>query len=173
MSGPHEPRKSMYERPSTSSMRAPTALATKNGVPPTPRNARTGLFTPPGISRWAEWKSDSERVMAPFASARRAGDGELDGQEVAARRVPGERIGGDGPARQHRDHHVHRVRIRGLAAHQGIALVGLREVRPGVDVRVIDGRHAVPFRFAAADGEQIARVDVVRGPSVARMPGRI
>ena len=47
-------------------MRAPEARATKKGVPPTPRNARTGLFTPPGISRWADWKSDSDRVMASF-----------------------------------------------------------------------------------------------------------
>src|SRR2546426_977840 len=53
MSGPHEPRKSRYERPSTSQIRAPSPRATKNGSPPTPRKARTGLFTPPGMSRVA------------------------------------------------------------------------------------------------------------------------
>src|SRR2546422_4478687 len=39
----------MYSLPSTSQTYAPLALLTKNGCPPTARNARTGEFTPPGI----------------------------------------------------------------------------------------------------------------------------
>src|SRR2546427_12566807 len=39
----------MYSLPSTSQTQAPLALLTKNGCPPTARNARTGEFTPPGI----------------------------------------------------------------------------------------------------------------------------
>src|SRR5437763_16378343 len=50
----------MYVRPSTSFIVAPCALAMKRGVPPTPRNARTGEFTPPGINSTARAKSSSE-----------------------------------------------------------------------------------------------------------------
>src|SRR5256885_6915239 len=39
----------MYPLPSTSHTCAPLALLTKNGCPPTARNARTGEFTPPGM----------------------------------------------------------------------------------------------------------------------------
>src|SRR5215471_15550801 len=39
----------MYSRPSASVIVAPFADWMKSGVPPTPRNARTGLFTPPGM----------------------------------------------------------------------------------------------------------------------------
>src|SRR5450755_2624669 len=40
----------MYSLPSTSNIREPCPRAIKGGVPPTPRNARTGEFTPPGIN---------------------------------------------------------------------------------------------------------------------------
>src|SRR5262249_25315105 len=40
----------MYSRESASVIVAPLALLMKRGVPPTPRNARTGLLTPPGIT---------------------------------------------------------------------------------------------------------------------------
>jgi hypothetical protein len=43
-------------------MVAPEALLIKRGVPPTPRNARTGEFTPPGINSNARAKSASDRV---------------------------------------------------------------------------------------------------------------
>ena len=33
------------------------------GVPPTPRKARTGELTPPGMMAWARAKADSERVV--------------------------------------------------------------------------------------------------------------
>src|SRR4051812_33035503 len=39
----------MYSFPSTSYTRAPCARWAKNGSPPTPRKARTGELTPPGI----------------------------------------------------------------------------------------------------------------------------
>ena len=42
---------------------APCAEATKNGVPPTERNERTGEFTPPGITACARAKSSSLRLM--------------------------------------------------------------------------------------------------------------
>src|SRR5687768_6320597 len=54
----------MYRRPSTSVTYAPCPLATKYGVPPTERKARTGEFTPPGMTREARSKSSSF-VTAP------------------------------------------------------------------------------------------------------------
>jgi len=39
------------------------ARLTKNGSPPTPRNARTGEFTPPGINSSACAKSSCERFV--------------------------------------------------------------------------------------------------------------
>src|SRR5260221_9651074 len=38
-------------------MYGPWARAMKRGVPPTARNARTGEFTPPGMTFWARSKS--------------------------------------------------------------------------------------------------------------------
>src|SRR3990170_3655268 len=46
-------------------IRAPSARATKKGEPPTPRKARTGLLTPPGITRCA--LSNSLSDFAPAA----------------------------------------------------------------------------------------------------------
>src|ERR1700679_2968436 len=46
--------------PSTSHTCAPLALLTKNGLPPTARNARTGELTPPGINFSASAKSLSD-----------------------------------------------------------------------------------------------------------------
>jgi hypothetical protein len=43
----------MYVRPSTSVSVASFALLIKRGVPPTPRKARTGELTPPGINSTA------------------------------------------------------------------------------------------------------------------------
>src|SRR5512137_833909 len=42
----------MYRLPSTSTSQAPLPSEKKIGVPPTARNARTGEFTPPGMTRW-------------------------------------------------------------------------------------------------------------------------
>jgi hypothetical protein len=39
----------MNRLPSCAVTQAPAALAKNTGSPPTPRNARTGEFTPPGM----------------------------------------------------------------------------------------------------------------------------
>src|SRR6058998_913843 len=51
----------MYSFPSTSQTRAPSERATKNGAPPTLRNARTGELTPPGMRSCARVKSSDDR----------------------------------------------------------------------------------------------------------------
>src|SRR5579863_1175060 len=58
----------MYSLPSMSYSREPCPRAMNGGVPPTPRNARTGEFTPPGISFWAQANnsSDRERFIHPL-----------------------------------------------------------------------------------------------------------
>src|SRR3954465_3753343 len=58
--GPQKPTQSTYVRPSTSVNVAPEADSIKRGVPPTPRNARTGEFTPPGINSTARANNSSE-----------------------------------------------------------------------------------------------------------------
>jgi len=50
----------MYEFPSASVTRLPLARTMKRGTPPTARQARTGLFTPPGICAHASPKSFSD-----------------------------------------------------------------------------------------------------------------
>src|SRR4029450_4506488 len=150
-------------------MRAPAARATKKGVPPTPRKARTGLVTPPGIRRWADEKSELDRLMT---GSRLAGGGrnrEADGQEVAAGRVPGEGIGAVDPPAHHRYHHVDCVGIRGLAVDERVALVGLGEIGTGVDVRVVDGRDPKALSLTTPDRQQVARVDGVRCAGIAAM----
>src|SRR5437870_3438759 len=51
----------MYSLPSTSQIFAPSPRATKNGAPPTLRNARTGELTPPGMRSCARVKSSDDR----------------------------------------------------------------------------------------------------------------
>jgi len=54
--------------PSTSQTFEPEAFPTKNGDEPTEPNARTGLFTPPGMRFFAFMKSSRERfcfIRAP------------------------------------------------------------------------------------------------------------
>src|SRR5207237_5509272 len=48
-------------RPSIVPIRDPSARSTKKGSPPTPRKARTGEFTPPGIRVCAILKRSEER----------------------------------------------------------------------------------------------------------------
>src|SRR5439155_23606477 len=57
----------MYSLPSTSQTRAPLAFSTKNGCPPTARNARTGELTPPGMNfnASANNASDLAREIMP------------------------------------------------------------------------------------------------------------
>src|SRR5436190_14708388 len=49
-------------------MVAPRADLMKRGVPPTPRNARTGEFTPPGMSSIALVNSSSDRMCCRIAN---------------------------------------------------------------------------------------------------------
>ena len=58
--GPHEQTRSTYSLPSTSVSRAPAAERMKRGVPPTAEKARTGEFTPPGVTRRARSMSALE-----------------------------------------------------------------------------------------------------------------
>src|SRR5690606_33736655 len=60
----------MYSRPSTSYSRHPSPRLTKEGFPPTARNARTGEFTPPGMISQARENHSAEVVMG---SMRRRG----------------------------------------------------------------------------------------------------
>src|SRR6266498_2416998 len=50
----------MYWRLSASKMREPSAISMNGGVLPTALKARTGEFTPPGMTSWARWKRASE-----------------------------------------------------------------------------------------------------------------
>jgi hypothetical protein len=59
MIGPQLQTRSTYSRPSTSVRYGPVPLAMKRGVPPTAWKARTGLFTPPGITACARSNSAS------------------------------------------------------------------------------------------------------------------
>src|SRR5438270_13903098 len=62
MSGPHEPTYSMYSLASKSQRYAPTPRTMIGGSPPTDLNARTGEFTPPGITFSARCWALRERV---------------------------------------------------------------------------------------------------------------
>src|SRR5439155_13331804 len=99
----------MYVRPSTSVRRAPAARATKKGVPPTARNARTGEFTPPGSTAFARSKSSCERLTS----------GERPEVVVLARREsrPYEAPGLRPAALVHVCHAVHVVRLPRHAPH--------------------------------------------------------
>src|SRR5258707_8006024 len=103
-------------------MRAPLPWATKNGSPPTPPNARTGLFTPPGITRPAASKRLLESRMSglpaqraqprPLPQSARAEEGalepapaigaHLDSHEIPLAIAPAEAGAGVRPAVYHR-----------------------------------------------------------------------
>src|SRR2546422_4270578 len=111
-------------------MRAPEARSTKKGRPPTPRKARTGLLTPPGMTRCAAANSASDRFMGLPSSRGASLRGgscpklpELDRQEVAPLAIPAKGSGRCDPAAHDRHDHVRRVRIRGLAAEERVAFV--------------------------------------------------
>ena len=89
---PRSRRSRCTMRPSTSRMRAPSPRAMNSGSPPTPRNARTGLFTPPGMTRLgrAHELAASASSRAP-GGARVHGTRHLDREEVALGAVPPER----------------------------------------------------------------------------------
>src|ERR1035437_4313913 len=58
IAGPQVQTKSISSRSSAVVSVAPRALLTKNGAPPTERNARTGELTPPGMS----WRARAKRL---------------------------------------------------------------------------------------------------------------
>ncbi len=69
ISGPHDCTQSSSVRPSAVSIVAPWPRSTKNGSSsPTPRIARTGEFTPPGITFFA--RCQSGEVISPVPTAR-------------------------------------------------------------------------------------------------------
>ena len=64
--------------------REPSPRTMKRGVPPTPRNARTGEFTPPGTNSWPRANNASDRaVFIPFLHL-------LSGVKRHSRRFPSE-----------------------------------------------------------------------------------
>src|SRR5579872_1770791 len=70
ISGPQEPRYSMYSLPSASQMREPSPRTIKGGSPPTARKARTGESTPPGITASARFCSLRDcSVLRPTLSS--------------------------------------------------------------------------------------------------------
>ena len=66
--GPHEQIRSTYSLPSTSVSHAPCADRMKRGVPPTALKARTGEFTPPGVTVRARSKSAADAVVEAVRS---------------------------------------------------------------------------------------------------------
>src|SRR5215216_3889081 len=67
----------MYSLPSASQIRAPSPRAATIGSPPTPRNARTGEFTPPGNSSRARAITSADRTLSPVTADRHLLDGKL------------------------------------------------------------------------------------------------
>mmetsp|Transcript_4290 Transcript_4290/g.7525 ORF Transcript_4290/g.7525 Transcript_4290/m.7525 type:complete len:113 (-) Transcript_4290:16-354(-) len=74
----------MYSFPSTSNDLLPLTRSKTIGFPPTDLNARTGEFTPPGISDFAALKISSDFVVMSL-------DGET-GEERVARMMRGDRL---------------------------------------------------------------------------------
>src|SRR6267143_4724941 len=80
----------MYSFPSTSHRSAPWPRAKKGGSPPTALKARTGEFTPPGMSRRA--LSNRLREMTPMGSAAEEARrllGEIGDDQVGPRAADG------------------------------------------------------------------------------------
>src|SRR5512134_2176031 len=102
-----------------------------SGAPPTARKARTGLLTPPGITRAAASVRRLDSLMQ-----------ELLGYEVATTGIPAERGHRVHDTADHRGDDVDGAGIGGLAAHDGLATVGFGEVGAGIDVGVVDHRDA-------------------------------
>src|SRR5215813_10253959 len=66
---------------------APRARWRKRGVPPTAAHARTGLFTPPGITRHASAKSRSESCATSRNPDTRPAQGQAE-KNVTADEIP-------------------------------------------------------------------------------------
>jgi len=76
--------------PSTSRTEEPFALSMKSGVPPTDRNARTGEFTPPGMSPFAIVNSLPEVVVFSLPKGVRL----LPGVTVLSEKIPNDTSAG-------------------------------------------------------------------------------
>ena len=76
IAGPHDPTRSTYSLPSASVTYGPLPETMKRGVPPTAPNARTGEFTPPGVTAWpranhsALWEISSCVTRSPYDGLR-------------------------------------------------------------------------------------------------------
>src|SRR5687768_12438624 len=101
----------MYLLPSTSVSVAPWARSTKNGVPPTAWNARTGLSTPPGriCEAWANSCCDFGVLYAGIGDSAPAARLRLE----RARGFPGvvgdDDVGAGAPYGRQRLHHDSRL----------------------------------------------------------------
>ena len=140
----------------------PHRAAMNGGAPPTARNARTGLLTPPGNHAGvaaSRRRLDSPGIVGQAPRATKSRRSRPTGRRPSPRPAPATTevttyIGG---------------RIGRLARRPAPAAVGFGEVRAGVDVRVIDHRHAEALALEIADTQEILGVDVVRGARVTRI----
>src|SRR5690606_37742794 len=112
----------MYSRPSTSTSREPAPRSTKNGSPPTARNARTGEFTPPGINCFAR---AYRRALSVPTSTSDTADHFSDQVVFFRIRDPGahEPAGLEPRAAVQMDHAVHVVRLPRRPADRHAVLV--------------------------------------------------
>src|SRR6266852_3740898 len=137
----------MYSRPSSSIKRAPRPSRKNTGVPPTARNARTGEFTPPGMSLCERSKSARLRSYMLVSGCGRS--------EQASERLRGRaHLGGA----EERGDHRHHVRARGDRAADG-DVVCTRLGGPGREARIVVARDAddcVAKRRARAAHVEIA-----------------
>src|SRR5882672_496583 len=86
----------MYSRPSSSTRRAPRPSRKNTGVPPTARKARTGEFTPPGMSSRERSKSARLRSYMGCRILEKVGEGARRGAHIGCleyRRDHGEHVG--------------------------------------------------------------------------------
>src|SRR5881397_1475559 len=92
----------MYLLPLASQKYAPSARWMKRGVPPTARKARTGEFTPPGIS--ARARSNRTALRSVFGVMRGEVEGLGRGRGVLVVGFPGFGLGPEQPVGHHVAH---------------------------------------------------------------------
>src|SRR5690625_2579686 len=85
--GPQDPTRSTNSRPSASCSMAPEAEVMNGGVPPTLPKARTGEFTPEGVTCWARVNrsDEAEWVMGGLLRIGGSSDGGREGAGNRAR----------------------------------------------------------------------------------------
>src|SRR5580765_4826942 len=126
-------------------MYGPAARAMKRGVPPTARNARTGEFTPPGMTFWARSKSCSLVLFGCSVDMA----GVLRWRVVVGGRIAGAGLGTflvvvtgwEGPEESIRDH----------VAHAGAKARVQRLVEKGQRVAGADERDLEALELLAGD----------------------